>query len=243
MNHHAHPDPQHSQRHAQEQRLERMLRAALFRRTCPDTMTLSDYQLGVLSPSEHVRVRAHVARCPHCQAELARLGTFLADQPVAPSWNAAAGFEWQWLGQVGRRAGRLIIRLAKQALSPPTPDPLPVRGVLDQANEPSAEAGVYRRIALHVEETGGLDVQAEVQRGVADQESWRLTVRAQVPERWPDLAGTMVTVRAGTWLRQVTTDDEGQAVVEGIPDAFVDMITIEVDPDARSACAPGDDLD
>ncbi|MCS6848641.1 MAG: zf-HC2 domain-containing protein [Anaerolineae bacterium] len=212
-----------------------MLRAALFRRSCPDTMTLSDYQLGWLGSAEHARVRAHVARCPHCQAELARLDAFLADRSVAPEWIREVGFEWQRLVRAGGRAGKVVIRLVKEALTPSL-RPLPVRGQRDDVNE-ATEANVYRRIALHMEQTDGLDVQAEVRQSATVAGAWQVTVKALVPERWPDFSGTRVKVQAGPWSREAITDEYGQAIVDGVPNNDL-LMTIEADA-ADSAPANG----
>lgn len=231
-----------SRQDTHERRLARMMRAALFRRSCPDTMTLSDYQLGWLSSAEHARVRAHVARCPHCQAELARLDAFLADRSVASGWIRDLGFEWQRLVRAGGQAGKVVIRLVKEALTPSL-RPLPVRGQLNDVSEATA-ANVYRRIALHMEQTNGLDVQAEVRPSATLSGAWQVTVKALAPDRWPDFSGTLVKVQAGAWTREVTTDEFGQVVIDGVPRVQHDLLmTIEVDPggNAKPAYdAPGD---
>lgn len=63
--------------------LNNALRASLYRRTCPTTMALGDYHLGLLAADEQTYIRNHLARCPHCQAELSRLAEFLAKGPDA----------------------------------------------------------------------------------------------------------------------------------------------------------------
>lgn len=207
----------------QESRLERLLRVSLFRRSCPDTMTLGDYQLGLLSAVERARVRAHVARCPHCQAELARLDAFLADRLAISGWISDVGFEWRRLAHAGEQAGRIVIRLVKDALMP-SPRLLPVRG-----EEQVADFNIYRQIVLHPEQTGGLDVQAEVRRSATHEDTWQVTVQVQSPARWPELAGTSVKISAGAWSQEAVTDEHGRAVVGGVPDALLDMLTIKVD--------------
>lgn len=226
---------QRDERSTQEGRLERLLRVSLFRRSCPDTMTLGDYQLGLLSAVEHARVRAHVARCPHCQAELARLDAFLTDRPAISGWISDVGFEWRRLAHAGEQVGRIVIRLVKDAVMP-SPRLLPVRG-----EEQVADFNIYRRIVLHPEQTGGLDVQAEVWRGATHESAWRVSVQVQSPARWPELAGTSVKVYAGDWSRDVVTDEHGRAVVEGVPDALLDMLTIKVDS-MQSICNSGEAL-
>ncbi|MCS6848638.1 MAG: zf-HC2 domain-containing protein [Anaerolineae bacterium] len=216
-------DQRRDEQDAREHRLERALRVALFRRSCPDTMTLSDYQLGLLNSMEHARVHAHVARCPHCQAELARLDAFLAGRPAISGWISDAGFEWRRLARAGEQAGQVVIRLVKDALMP-LPRLLPVRGEAQVA-----DFSVYRQIVLHPEQTGGLDVQAEVRRSAAHEDAWQVIVKVQSPERWPELAGTAVKVQTGAWSREVITDEHGRAVVEGIPNALLDAMVIKVD--------------
>ncbi len=214
---------QRDERGVRESRLERLLHAALFRRSCPDTMTLGDYQLGLLKAVEHARVRAHVARCPHCQAELARLDAFLADRPTISGWIGDAGFEWRRLVRAGEQAGQIVIRLVKDALAP-SPRLLPVRGEVQMA-----DFDVYRQIVLHPEQTGELDVQAEVRRGATHKDTWQVIVQVQSLARWPELAGTSVKISAGVWSQEALTDEHGRAVVGGVPDALLDMLTIKVD--------------
>ncbi|BCX04014.1 MAG: hypothetical protein KatS3mg053_1952 [Candidatus Roseilinea sp.] len=233
MNSPLHSNRPCSRQDAHERKLARMMRAALFRRACPDTMTLSDYQLGLLGSVEHARVRAHVARCPHCQAELTRLDAFLADRSVAPGWVKDVGFEWQRLVSAGSKAGKVMIRLMKEALTPGL-RPLPVRGQLDEVSE-GTETDACRRIVLHLEQTSGLDVQAEVRQSAAVPGAWQVMVKVLVPDRWPDLSGTPVKLQAGTWSREVVTDEYGQAVVDGVPHALDDLLmTIEVDLERNS---------
>lgn len=207
----------------QEGRLDRLLSAALFRRSCPDTMTLGDYQLGLLNSMEHARVHAHVSRCPHCQAELARLDAFLADRPAISGWISDVGFEWRRLVRAGEQAGQVVIRLVKDVLMP-LPRLLPVRGEAQVA-----DLSVYRQIVLHPEQTGGLDIQAEMRRSAAHENAWQVIVKVQSPERWPELAGTAVRVQAGAWSQEVVTDEHGRAVVEGIPNVSLDAMMIKVD--------------
>jgi hypothetical protein len=47
--------------------------AAHYRAGCPATEQLLGYQAGLLAPAENKRLKQHVNRCPHCQAELAEL--------------------------------------------------------------------------------------------------------------------------------------------------------------------------
>ena len=79
--------------------LDAGLRAAFSRQLCPDSMTLGDFQAGWLNEKETAQIKTHLTRCDECQAELTRLGTFLASEEVATDpvtpWQVGAGFEWQ----------------------------------------------------------------------------------------------------------------------------------------------------
>jgi hypothetical protein len=58
---------------------EAHLRQTLYRADCPSAQTLGDYHHGFLNAAEQRAVASHLARCPHCAAELARLDQFLDD--------------------------------------------------------------------------------------------------------------------------------------------------------------------
>lgn len=50
---------------------EQSLRRALFRADCPSTLTLGEWQFGMMEGDGARRVQSHIATCPHCAAELA----------------------------------------------------------------------------------------------------------------------------------------------------------------------------
>ena len=60
------------------------LKAALYRITCPDSATLGNFHLGLLSSDKAETIVAHVGLCPHCTAELNQLELFLAETAVSP---------------------------------------------------------------------------------------------------------------------------------------------------------------
>jgi len=62
---------------------ERRLTATLYRRECPPSLTLSEYQLGLLPATESRTIARHLRHCPHCTNELQILTAYLAD--VAPT--------------------------------------------------------------------------------------------------------------------------------------------------------------
>jgi hypothetical protein len=51
----------------------------LYRITCPDSIELGEYQLGILETARHRHISQHLADCPHCRRELAQLHNFMDD--------------------------------------------------------------------------------------------------------------------------------------------------------------------
>jgi hypothetical protein len=62
---------------------ERRLTVNLYRRECPPSLTLSEYQLGLLPTTESRTIARHLRQCPRCTNELQILTNYLAD--VAPT--------------------------------------------------------------------------------------------------------------------------------------------------------------
>jgi hypothetical protein len=214
-----------------EEALEAALRAALHRRDCPDTMELVEYHTGLLAAPEQKRLQTHLTRCPHCRDELERLTESL-DEDVPASikgsgWvKTTLGIEWRRVREAGREAGKVIIRLLTEPL-PPQPQlaPMAVRGRTE------AEPGdVVRRIALGPDQVEDLDLEAAIRRSSDDPQLCTLTVRAAIPSRWPDLAGTQVQATAGDWGAEGVTDEEGEVTFAGLSVNSVDMLVIEVNP-------------
>jgi anti-sigma factor RsiW len=54
-------------------RLQAMLTANLYRRSCPTSEQLIAYRYGELQGGEHLVVAQHLRQCPHCARELAAL--------------------------------------------------------------------------------------------------------------------------------------------------------------------------
>jgi anti-sigma factor RsiW len=66
-------------------RLEPLLSAGLYRRSCPDTLILGEYALDTLDPDARRQVAVHLVDCPHCLAESRDVRAFLAEpDPPAP---------------------------------------------------------------------------------------------------------------------------------------------------------------
>jgi hypothetical protein len=65
--------------------IERQLRAHLYRRTCPDTLTLGEYSLGMLPSDEMLSIANHLVECPHCAAESRGYTKFFAEPDTPPA--------------------------------------------------------------------------------------------------------------------------------------------------------------
>jgi len=59
--------------------LDRELRTRLYRATCPPPQTLGELALALLEPHDAGALRAHLADCPHCTAELGALQAALQE--------------------------------------------------------------------------------------------------------------------------------------------------------------------
>lgn len=59
-------------------RMNKRLTAQLYRHTCPDSLELGEYHLGMLMQEKARAIEAHLAECPHCARELAQLSEYMA---------------------------------------------------------------------------------------------------------------------------------------------------------------------
>lgn len=67
---------------AEYRRLELTLSSKLFRRDCPPTQVLGEYELGLLSKELTAAVKNHLSLCKQCTAEVASLTVFLANDSM-----------------------------------------------------------------------------------------------------------------------------------------------------------------
>ena len=205
-----------------ENSIEAGLLAALYRKQCPAPQQLGDYHLGYLSAAEQTAVQAHLKRCPHCRAELAELVEFLAEDTNAPApsqtkWTQARGFQWRW-----GEAGQVIIHLLTASAAALSPVPVKGHTVPDK--------NVIRRLTLDADQTGDLEVEAVLRQYQADEATGTLTVRVDIPSRWPDLAGVPVSATAGSWQAAGHTDESGAVTLTGLPLNLIDDLEIAVNP-------------
>jgi len=59
--------------------LQGRMTADLYRITCPSTMELGEYHLGLLAGDRSAAVSRHLMECPHCSGELAQLKGYLGE--------------------------------------------------------------------------------------------------------------------------------------------------------------------
>lgn len=203
-------------------KVEQILQTALYRYECPSVLALNDYQMKILSQQEQQRVEVHLAQCPHCQAELQRLITFLAMEAVTSNWQEAAGFIWQQV----REKQAIVIRFLQGAMSSTPLLPLAVKGgKLDRES-----TQIIRQIILSPEDTGNLDIEVIIWQEPQSPLYCQVTIRIQDPNRWPELGGVMVQAVAHTWQMEGTTNNNGEVVFEGLLKEWLGELSIEVRP-------------
>ena len=77
--------PYCAERASQMALFQNHLRARYYRSTCPSSMELGDYHLGLLPPPRVLVIAQHIRECPHCRREVAELDEFLTELDVKPS--------------------------------------------------------------------------------------------------------------------------------------------------------------
>lgn len=158
--------------------LQGQLQQRLYRFDCPSSMTLGDYELGLLAPEERTQVAAHATECPRCMTELRTLRVFLADEPDAPP-----------LG-IGARVRSVVATLLPAPLSPV----VRLRGNDDDGTRTYRAGDVTIALDTGAALVGG--------RGTIAGLLWRDSGDADT------LAGSVVTLRAGNDVIQRTALDD-----------------------------------
>ncbi len=136
-------------------------------------------------------------------------------------WQQRPTFEWRL-----REAGTVVVRLLSALVSPP---PLLATAVKGEA-DPEATLEELHRLSLDPDDTGDLALEIIIHRDPTAPALSRLTVRAESPSRWPDLAGVQVQATAADWQAVGPTDDDGEVMFEGLPVADIKRLVIEVTP-------------
>ncbi len=187
--------------------LDNFFSALLFRVDCPDTMLLGDFHRGLLDDdNEAEEIRNHLLKCHHCVEEIGRLDVMLAEVP-----EKQPSFVWQRLDELGQ----LVIRFLRP--SPVAPQLVAVKG---------ASTDLLREATLLPEETGGVDVAVSV--FPTTETKCNVNVRVQIPERWPDLSGVMVTLVADEVPVEKVTDENGDALFNDISRSSLDSLTLNI---------------
>ena len=71
--------PHCRERAEQLAQLQGRMTAELYRITCPSTMELGEYQLGLLPGDQSAAVTRHLSECPHCSGEVAQLKGYMGE--------------------------------------------------------------------------------------------------------------------------------------------------------------------
>jgi len=116
---------------------DRLLRHELFRRTCPSSITIGEYALGVLPSTQMLSLADHLIECPHCRAESRSFSSFLSE-PDEPTPEPGI------LGAVRR--------LLARPLAAPEPALSGLRGTADESTTTYAANGL--RLTVSVQPAG-----------------------------------------------------------------------------------------
>ena len=145
-----------------------------------------------------------------------------AEPPPVRGWVEVIGGAFQ------RLPGEIRVRLPR--LLPPAMPAYALAGVKGQSGSPgrASTGSELARIHLDPEQTGGAEVEAFLQGDANQQPPFRLTVRAVVAERWPDLAGIVVRATGDGWSAAGLTDADGMYIFSAVPAAAIDTLEIAV---------------
>lgn len=86
--------------------LQGRMTAELYRITCPSTMELGEYHLGLLPGDQSVAVTRHLIECPHCSGEVAQLKGYLGELAGDVEFNLQEQIKVLVAQLVGGREGR-----------------------------------------------------------------------------------------------------------------------------------------
>jgi anti-sigma factor RsiW len=125
-------------------RFQDRLIAQLYRVTCPDSLELGEYHLGLLSRERMADVAQHLADCPLCRDEVAQLTDYLAelapDLEVSPLERVKV-----WVAQ--------LVNVAREMGRPGTPGLVPVyAGVRGEDERPLIYEAGNAQIAIEIQD-------------------------------------------------------------------------------------------
>jgi hypothetical protein len=221
-----------------DKKLTARLLATLYRRDCPDPRELGEYLIGLLAETRHTELRVHLARCPHCQAEMARLNEFLTEDiqqtptSAEPAWTQASNFRWR-LGEAGQIMIKLLVEGLNKTFSSLT-QPLYGQPAFAAAKRGSRESDIVLCKLDLTEAAEALEVTITAETKPNNPAECMITVEVNIPSRggWPHLANTEVTLKQNELIKAVhTTDAFGKAVFEEVAIAELPLFTFEITPD------------
>ena len=96
--------PYCAERARQATLLQQWMRAKFFRSTCPSSMELGEYHLGLMPASQRLVIAQHVGECPHCRREVADLEGFLGPEVQPDLMTTARVLFAQLVGMEDRPA-------------------------------------------------------------------------------------------------------------------------------------------
>ncbi len=97
-------------------RLQERLANELYRFTCPSTLELGEYHLGILPSEQAAAVARHLVECPHCAREVAQLEGYMDELSPQLEFGPFERLK-VWVAQLVER-GRGVGRVGAPALTP-----------------------------------------------------------------------------------------------------------------------------
>lgn len=186
--------------------LQQGLTRRLYRATCPTSLELGEYHLGLLSPSRTRAIIDHLAMCPLCAEELAKLGTFLSQ----PDPRREPSLVQKATGQVKVTIARLLSgpawsgALGGQGLAPA------LAGIRGDEERPL------------IFEAGDIQIVLEVQSDVMEPESRSMLGLITGLEPAHNVAAHLW--QDNQYLSTAAVDDLGSFLFEGITPGSYDLI-------------------
>jgi hypothetical protein len=178
------------------ERMEDKLAAHLYRLTCPDSLELGEYEMGILPSARLSFIRSHLAECPHCRSEITGLQLYL--RQLVPEFRLSA-------------ADRLKIWIAR--LIPPAPEgglaPSPAFAVRGEGR------------GLHVYEAGDAQLTIEVQDDLEKGERKRMSGLILGVETEKLVAHLW---REGRHLNMLAVDELGGFIFAGLESGRYELI-------------------
>jgi hypothetical protein len=186
--------------------MQNYLTTQLYRLTCPTSIELGDYVLGMLPAKQSESMAVHVQDCPHCTQEVSQLKDYLGDLALAPRANP--------LEQVKVLIARLIGEIGTS------------QGYGGMAFAPAyatLRGGPLETITLQAD---GILIVLEVQPSDTERVAIIGQLNADEQDGWTGAAVELY--QAGALLSSVSIDDLGAFRFEGILPGSTEIKIIRV---------------